>query len=184
MAFFASAAAASSAASSAAIHDVNSDDDVAPDDEVSGDLVVSSDDDDDIDGDGEDADDLHDVFFRAARDIQNRTSRNVGTAEMEDRRFRELFGARVEIVVLLWEMMEEDNLLPEKSKPKHLLWSLYFLKVYPREGAGCAAVGGSGGAIDPKTLRKWVWLFVERIAELADDAVSEVYCCVPSTVVF
>ena len=174
MAFSASAAAASSAASSAAIHDVNSDDDVAPDDEVSGDLVVSSDDDDD-DDDNDNDDDLHDIFFRAARDIQNRTSRNVGTAEMEDRRFRELFGARMDIVVLLWEMMEEDNLLPEKSKPKHLLWTLYFLKVYPREGPGCAAVGGSGGAIDPKTLRKWVWLFIERIAELADEVVIIFY---------
>jgi hypothetical protein len=184
MAFFASAAAASSASSSAAINDVNSDDDVAPDDEVSGDLVVSSDDDDDNDNDDDDDDDLHDIFFRAARDIQNRTSRIVGTAEMEDRRFRELFGARMDIVVLLWEMMEEDNLLPKKSKPKHLLWSLYFMKVYPREGPGCAAVGGSGGAIDPKTLRKWVWLFIERIAELADDVVSVVYCRVPSTVVF
>ena len=74
--------------------------------------------------------------------------------------------------------MKEGNLLPEKSRPKHLLWSLYFLKVYPREGPGCSAVGGSGGAIDPKTLRKWVWLFIERIAELADEVVSLVDCCI------
>jgi hypothetical protein len=89
----------------------------------------------------------------------------------------------MEIVVHLWEMMEKGNLLPEKSKPKHLLWTLYFLKVYPREGPGCSAVGGSGCAVDPKTLRKWVWLFVERIGELADDVVSAVYCCVPLTFV-
>ena len=68
--------------------------------------------------------------------------------------------------------MEEGGLLPEKSRPKHLLWTLYFLKVYPREAAGCSAVGGGGGAIDPKTLRKWVWLFIERIGELADEVVS------------
>jgi hypothetical protein len=105
-------------------------------------------------------------------------------AEMEDRRFRELFGARMEIVVHLWEMMEEDNLLPEKGKPKHLLWMLYFLKVYPREGPGCSAVGGSGGAVDPKTLQKWVWLIIECTGELADNGVSEVYCRVPSTFVF
>jgi hypothetical protein len=30
----------------------------------------------------------------------------------------------------VWYMMEEDGLLPDKSKPKHLLWTLYFLKVY------------------------------------------------------
>jgi hypothetical protein len=58
------------------------------------------------------------------------------------------------------------------------------LKVYPRQAPGCSAVGGSGGAIDPKTMRKWVWLFIERIGELADEVVSVVYCCVLSAVVY
>jgi hypothetical protein len=127
----------------------------------------SDDDDDEDDGDTEDA-----VFLRDARDIQNRTSRSVGTAAMEDRRFRGLFGARIEIVLKVWSMLLEDGLRPEKSKPKHLIWTLYFLKVYPREAPGCSRVGGSKGAIDPKTLRKWVWLLIERIAELADEVVS------------
>jgi hypothetical protein len=73
---------------------------------------------------------------------------------MEDRRFRGLFGARIEIVLKVWSMLLEDSLRPKKSKPKHLLWTLYFFKVYPREAPGCSAVGGSKGAIDPKTLRK------------------------------
>ena len=179
-------ATASSATSVAATNNVYSDDDGASEEEESGDLVVSSDDDDNSSNNEVNdvsATNLDDVFFRAARGIQNRTSRIVGTAAMEERRFRELFGARMEIVVHLWEMMEKGDLLPEKSKPKHLLWTLYFLKVYPREGPGCSAVGGSGGAVDPKTLRKWVWLFVERIGELADDVVSAVYCCVPLTFV-
>ncbi len=37
------------------------------------------------------------------------------------------------------------------------------------------AVGGSKGVIDPKTLQKWVWLFIERIAELADEVVI-IFC--------
>ena len=187
MAISPSSDASSSATSAAAINDIDSDDDGASEEEVSGGLVVLSDDDDDSSDDkGDDVSDtnLNDVYSCAARDIQNRTSRIVGSAKMEDRRFRELFGARMDIVVHLWEMMEENNLLPKKSKPKHLLWTLYFLKVYPREGPSCSAVGGSGGAVDPKTLRKWVWLFIERNGELADDVVSEVYCCVPSTIVF
>jgi hypothetical protein len=118
-----------------------------------------NDDDDEDDGDAEEA-----VFLCDARDIQNRTSRSVGTAAMEDRRFRGLFGARIEIVLKVWLMLGEGGLHPKKSKPKHLLWTLYFLKAYPREAPGCSAVGGSKGAIDPKTLRKWVWLFIERIA--------------------
>ena len=111
------------------------------------------------------------MFLRDAWDIQNRTSRSIGTATMEDRRSRGLFGARIKIVLKVWLMLLEDGLCPKKSKPKHLLWTLYFLKVYPREAPGCSAVGGSKGAIDPKTLRKWVWLFIERIAELADEVV-------------
>jgi hypothetical protein len=124
-------------------------------------------DDDDDDGDTEEA-----LFLRDARDIQNRTSRFVGTAAIEDRQFRGLFGACIEIVLKVWLMLGEGGLRPKKSKPKHLLWTLYFLKVYPSEAPGCSAVGGSKGAIDPKTLRKWVWLFIECIAELADDVVS------------
>jgi hypothetical protein len=66
----------------------------------------------------------------------------------------------------------EGGLLPKKGEPKHLFWTLYLLKFYPKEGPGCAAVGASKGAIDPKTMRKWVWLFLERINELADHVVS------------
>jgi hypothetical protein len=57
---------------------------------------------------------------------------------------------------MVWDMMEEGDLLPEKCKPKHLLWTLSFLKCYPKEGPDCIASGGSKGAIDPKTMQKWV----------------------------
>jgi hypothetical protein len=91
---------------------------------------------------------------------------------MEDRRFCKHFGASIGVVLHVWYTMDEGGLLPDKSKPKHLLWTLYLLKVYPREAPGCSAIGGRGGGIDPKTLRKWVWLFIERIAKLADKVVS------------
>ncbi len=123
------------------------------------------------------------VFSCAARDIMNRVGRKVGSAAVEDRRFREHFGAPFEIVRMVWDMMVEGHLLPEKSEPKHLLWTLYFLKCYPKEGPGCAAVGGSKGAIDPKTMRKWVWLFLERIGELADEVVSVFFPSCPSGIV-
>ncbi len=113
----------------------------------------------------------------------NRVGRKVGSAALEDRRFREHFGAPFEIVRMVWDMMEEVHLLPEKCEPKHLLWTLYFLKCYPKEGPGCAAVGGSKGAIDPKTMRKWVWLLLERIGELADEVVSLGFPSCPSGIV-
>ncbi len=56
-----------------------------------------------------------------ARDIPNRTSRVVGTAAMEYRRFCKLFGASIGIVLHVWHAMEEGGLIPNKSKPKHLL---------------------------------------------------------------
>jgi hypothetical protein len=51
-----------------------------------------------------------------------------------------------------------------------------FLKVYPREGLGCTTVGRSRGAVNPKMMRKWVWLFLERITKLADHLLSFLSC--------
>jgi hypothetical protein len=148
------------------VSDVVEDDTTVVDDNTSND----DNDDDTSDDDDDGGDDT--VFFRAARDIMNRVGRKVRTAAREDRRFHKHFGAPFTIVRMVWDMLVEGGLLPKNGKPKHLLWTLYFLKCYPKEGPGCAAVGGSRGAIDPKTMRKWVWLFLERICELADEVVS------------
>ena len=83
----------------------------------------SNDDDDEDDGDAEEV-----VFLRDTRDIQNRMFQSVGTAAMEDHWFRGLFGARIEIVLKVWLMLEEGGLRPKKSKPKHLLWTLYLTR--------------------------------------------------------
>jgi hypothetical protein len=155
--------------------------DSPPQDTEVSDVFIDNDDDDTRDDDddngggnnGSDGKETEDAaFHRAAREIMNRVGRRVGTAAMEDHRFRSFFGVRFEIVHMVWDMLGEGGLCPEKSELKHLLWTLYFLKVYPREGPGCAAVGGSRGAVDPMTMRKWVWLFLERITELADEVVS------------
>ena len=66
---------------------------------------------------------------------------------------------------------------PQEEQAKASTLDTLFFKVYPREALSCSAVGGSKDVIDPKTLRKWVWLFIERIAELADDVVK--FCVVP-----
>jgi hypothetical protein len=100
-----SATAASSSAAAAAVEDYDSDGEAEP--KESDDIVVSSNDNDnDGDNDNVDNDVDEDVFFCAARDIQNRTSQNAGTAAMEDRRFRELFGMSIGIVLQVWHMME------------------------------------------------------------------------------
>ena len=48
----------------------------------------------------------------------------------------------------------------------------HFLKVYPLQAPGCVAVSASGGAIDPKTHRKWIWSFIKVVSELVDVVVS------------
>ena len=89
---------------------------------------TSDDDDDEGSGDdGSDGEETEDAaFHRAAREIMNRAGQRVGTVAMEDRRFRSFFGAQFEIVRMVWDMLGEGGLRPEKSEPKHLLWTLYF----------------------------------------------------------
>ena len=79
----------------------------------------------------------------------------------------------------LWRLLADYNLLPNKAKIKHLLWELYFMKVYPTEPPSCSVLGGSRGAIDPKTMRKWVWMLIQKIAKLGLVVVSAVatHCC-------
>ena len=119
---------------------------------------------------------VDDVDWEAeARVIQNRVSRVVGTTDMEARLFREFFGTSVDAVEIVWDLLIRDDLLPEKGRPKHLLWALHFMKAYPKQGPGCSVVGASAGAVDPKTFRKWVWAFIVAIAELEEVVVSIFY---------
>ena len=84
---------------------------------------TSDDDEDDGSGDdgsnGEETEDA--AFHLAARKIMNQAGQRVGTAAMEDRLFHSFFGVRFEIIRMVWDMLGEGGLCPEKSKPKHLL---------------------------------------------------------------
>ena len=44
---------------------------------------------------------------------------------------------------------------------KHLLWALYFLKLYNPEKVSAVACG-----VDEKTYRKWLWEVLEVLGEL------------------
>ena len=102
-----STTAASSSAAAPAVDDCGSDGEAEP--EESDDLIVSfnndnndgdNDNNDNDNDDNNNNDDVDkDIFFCPARDIQNRMSQNAGTAAMEDRCFRELFGASIGIVL-------------------------------------------------------------------------------------
>ena len=112
-------------------------------------------------------------FCGIARGLMNSPSRRDGCwSSTETRLFREFFGTSVRVVEIVWELINRDELRPMGGRPEHLLWALYFLKVYPKQGPGCSTVGASNGAVNPKTHQKWVWVFIEAILELVDVVVS------------
>ena len=76
------------------------------------------------------------------------------------------------VIKKTWELLKRDSLLPEGGRPKHLLWALRFLKVYPKQSPGCLAIGASAGANNPKTHCKWVWAFINAITNLVAAVVS------------
>lgn len=73
------------------------------------------------------------------------------------RRFRSFFGISPKCCAVTWNKLEHL----ETSDPKHFLWCLLFLKQYNTEEVNRKIVG-----TDEKTLRKWVWIYVNMIAAL------------------
>ncbi len=68
--------------------------------------------------------------------------------------------------------MADHDIIPPEGEIKHLLWVLHFLKAYLRQSAVCSMVGGSTGAIDPKTFWKYMWPFICSVANLKTVVVS------------
>ncbi len=93
-------------------------------------------------------------FLPGGKDIQNKAGRAIESSGTEERHFHEFFGMGPSVVSKLWIVMADHDVLPPEGEIKHLLWSLHFLKAYPRQSAVCSMVEGSTGAIDPKTFRK------------------------------
>ena len=91
---------------------------------------------------------------------------------MEAWHFHEFFGTSMLSIKKKWELLERGFLLPEGGCPKHLHWALHFMKVCPKQSPGCSAVGALAGAVNPKTHRKWVWAFIDAVANLVDTVVS------------
>ncbi|KAF0707704.1 hypothetical protein AaE_013498 [Aphanomyces astaci] len=75
------------------------------------------------------------------------------------RRYRAVFGISPGSTSVAWSLTDATR--PSTSRPKHLLWCLMFLKVYASEGVHCCLSGA-----DEKTFRKWVWLWVDLLANL------------------
>lgn len=91
------------------------------------------------------------------------------TSARSDETHRGFFGAPIKVITLLWNqilpLLTKDE--ARSARPKHLLWALVFLKVYSTTQVHCCIVRWP----DPKTYRKWSWLFVYKIAQLKYDII-------------
>ena len=88
------------------------------------------------------------------------------------RRWASSLKAPPEVCKELWEMLDPFNTMPGGVHPRHLLWSLHFLKVYPTNENGRAFVAWKRGAVDEKTWAKWTNIFVTAISFLEHRVVS------------
>jgi hypothetical protein len=92
------------------------------------------------------------IFMRHMTDPLN-------SSELDDYRSA-VIGTTFSVCLTIWKMAELSSL--EGAQPKHLLWALCFLKVYPTQLILCILL-----AVKSKTTAmKWIWIIVECIFEL------------------
>ena len=72
-----------------------------------------------------------------------------GAQMVEDRRFREFFEISVVVTKSVWKRLSYISQIPFGGEPKHMLWALLFIKVYPKEIVMCRLINVK----DPKTFR-------------------------------
>ena len=109
-------------------------------------------------------------FALIARDIfrKDRYS-NKTTKSLHAEICSALIGTLYVVCSEIWNLIEPKNDATMKdAHPKHLLWTLFFLKCYCTEEISTRVVGG----VSNETFWKWTWLFVKAIAGLRGEIVS------------
>jgi hypothetical protein len=71
------------------------------------------------------------------------------------------FGAESEVVADLWMRINPKKTMPRGAKAKHIMWTLYVLKLYNVEEVNIQNIDGNPVE---KTFCKWVWLFIGAIS--------------------
>ena len=81
--------------------------------------------------------------------------------------FRAMFGCGVHIVLLFWTLLNDHSLVLDKGELYHLLWTFLYCKTYTKWPVIKIITDTK-----PKTLRKWIGLFVESTQFLEPYLVS------------
>ena len=91
-------------------------------------------------------------------------------------RYTQMYGVCPSITEFLWNYLVEDPCTDDllgsnRPCPKHMLWTLFFLRHYPTE-----AVAATIFHVGEKTFRKWVWLMIPVIAGMTHVVRTRVVC--------
>ena len=84
-------------------------------------------------------------------------------SRLSARKFKSLFLLNVKEVAALWDNLDKRRGTLPFNRPEQLLWALYYLKVYPTWDQMAMTTG-----ITEKTLRKWVGVVVDYLANIDD----------------
>ena len=74
---------------------------------------------------------------------------------LSERQFRALFGIPTDCIEEIYDHIKDNNFGVEEE---NLLWTLYFLKVYPTENVAELFIGKTA-----KTFKKWVMLTLDLL---------------------
>jgi len=111
-------------------------------------------------------------FILAARPIlKSRTASLEGV--MDCQCWMSCFGAEPEVVVNLWMRIDPKMTMPKGAKAKHIMWTLYVLKLYNAQEVNIQNIDRNPVE---KTFRKWVWLFIEAISTKSFQLLLS-HCC-------
>jgi hypothetical protein len=111
-------------------------------------------------------------FAHAMWRQDNRYNEKSCSAVVEEQNFRQWFECSISVALTVWSLLVKTWNLPCNGELFHLLWTLHFMKAYPKENALPLACGA-----DNKTVLEWVFCFAEAIANLEPHIVGPHFCC-------
>ncbi len=124
--------------------------------------------------------------YAIVNDFQHLSRKMIGSSGLpndefrpiEHEKFKATFGVTPEVCSLVWNMIIDslnDNPVDAKYDnfiPVYMLWSLYFLKMYPTQRTMASVVG----PVCPKNFRYWTSFCIKMIASLSNEKVSKKEC--------
>ena len=96
---------------------------------------------------------------------------NHGSQEKFAKRWSTHFAVDADVIAECWKRLEVDidERIPGNVEPSHLLWAILFLTQYTTY-SDLSGKCGNNNAVDEDTFSKWIWIFIECIASLEDEA--------------